>query len=861
MHRRSVVLGFIFALLACASALAQLQTGIIRGRAVDESGQVIPGVTVTLRDVQRGFERFATSGAEGNFQFLAVPPGSDYEILAEISGFATLRLSDVEARPGFTQQLTLEMSIAAIQESVTVVAERPLVDLTTTQESTDIDAEFMETLPLISRNYTEIVPQLPGVSWNRGGRFTFYQFNIHGAEIWGNGYRIDGASNMFSANRAGFLMVPSAIESVEIITGGIPAEYGEQYGGMIKITTKTGTNEVSAFVKSIARPNAFYSSQETGIPTQVLDKPPGSAYFNEFAIGGPIVPDKIWHFGSFQWNHEQQGSVLTLAEPVELDFYSFSEKITWEQNDRSRWDFSFSGSPHWARNRPPDITIAEDAKFTQHTPGMLFALGKHTHIFDDDNFMENSFSYYYLDLFTQTTRGRETIPPDEIRLTAYDPELGFLVTTGAHPTYSQTLNDRFRYSARYYKNTASHTIKTGLDYTEQFGSSPGERYVKTIQDLSTRPQGGQVILSANYVNDASLRDRMIGLFIQDTWSIRGRATFDYGLRYDRESVVGKNNFSPRIGFSIDPMGDGRTKLFTNFGILYSNLNSSFYTFDQTYDLLGLESGITGLGSENPPTFIVLDPDENYDGTLVPRSRLFRSIDGLKNPYALSYSVGVEHQLPMDTKVSVTYNHRDYKDNFKTTSTRLNAIDVTQAQNNTGEAVYDGVEFVVRKYLTERFDLLGHYTLATSEGDTTDPLSPLQQEFSYGPQDWDQRHTVVLISNLRLPYELDSTVVYRYASGRPYSITNDQPDVFAAWVDPEGNPVNRNNERMPSNWTIDLSLSRRFVTGAGAFTPSFEIINLTNHLNITEVSDSFNSAGRPVAADTSRLIQIGIGWQF
>ncbi|MGH9337480.1 MAG: TonB-dependent receptor domain-containing protein, partial [Vicinamibacteria bacterium] len=404
--------------------------------------------------------------------------------------------------------------------------------------------------------------------------------------------------------------------------------------------------------------------------------------------------------------------------------------------------------------------------------------------------------------------------------------------TGAHPTYSQTLNDRFRYSGRYYKNTASHTIKTGVDYTEQFGSSPGERYVKTINDLSSRPQGGAVILSAFYTSDASLRDRQIGLFIQDSWSIRGRATLDYGIRYDRESVVGRNNFSPRLGFSVDPVGEGRTKLFTNFGVLYSNLNSSFYTFDQTYNLFGLESNLDIPGSENPPTFLVVNPDENYDGELVPRSRTFRTIEGLKNPYALSYSVGVEQQLPMDTKLSVTYNHRDYRDNFKRISTRLNSIDVAQTQNNEGEATYDGVEFVVRKYLSRDFDVLAHYTLAKSEGDSTDTLSPLQQEFGYGPQDWDQRHTVVFISNMRLPYTVDATALFRYASGRPYSITNDQPDVFAAWVDPEGNPVNRNNERMAANWTIDLSLSRRFTTTAGTFTPSFEIINITNHLNIT-----------------------------
>jgi hypothetical protein len=291
--------------------------------------------------------------------------------------------------------------------------------------------------------------------------------------------------------------VPSAIEQMEIVTGGIPAEYGEQYGGIIKITTKTGTNQIHGFGKSLWRPNAFYSEQDTGLAVQVRDKPEGSTQIQELAIGGPIKQDRIWHFGAFQWIDEQQGSVITTAPPVELDFFSFHEKITWQQGTNRRWDMSLSGSPHWARKRPPDITTDANAKFTQHTPGMNFFHTLYTHVLNDRNFMEHSLSLYHLELFTQTDRGRENVPPDEIRLQSWNPELALLYTTGASPTYSRTFNMRARYSARFLRNTTAHTMKVGFDYGEQFGTSFNERYVKTIQDLRGRPGGGPVIETAN----------------------------------------------------------------------------------------------------------------------------------------------------------------------------------------------------------------------------------------------------------------------------------------------------------------------------------------------------------------------------
>lgn len=471
-----------------------------------------------------------------------------------------------------------------------------------------------------------------------------------------------------------------------------------------------------------------------------------------------------------------------------------------------------------------------------------------THIFNDSTFMENSFSFYHLELVTDSDFGHDSVDPQAIYLRSWNPTLGVLYQTGPYPSYSRIFNLRGRYSLRLFKNTKSHTMKTGMDYTEQFGVSFSSEFIKNVSDLRGRPGGGPVTMSSQFWDNPSVRDRQFGYYAQDSWTLGSRATLDYGLRYDRESVVGQNNFGPRFGLSVDPTGSGSQKIFGNFDIVYSNLNSQFYTF--------VTPAMQGL-----TTYTIVNPDANYNGTLVVRSRTFRAQPTIASPYVVSASLGYERAIPGDAKVSVTYNHRDYKANFLATATQLNTIDVLNTYTNQGTSKYDGVEFVVRKYMSRHFDLLAHYTLSKSIGDTTSTFSPLQQRFQYGPLDWDQRHTVFFSSNMELPYDVRLTPLFRYASGRPYSIVNNLPTVEAAWIDLQGHPVNRNHELMPINTTVDVSLQRAFQLGRGVLTPTLEILNLMNHVNIIGVSTSISTPGLPTAADTSRVLQVGLQYKF
>jgi hypothetical protein len=188
-------------------------------------------------------------------------------------------------------------------------------------------------------------------------------------------------------------------------------------------------------------------------------------------------------------------------------------------------------------------------------------------------------------------------------------------------------------------------------------------------------------------------------------------------------------------------------------------------------------------------------------------------------------------------------------------------DVIQLQETAGRLEYSGLELSLQKALTNRWEGLITYTLGEAEDEAGGILSPVQQAFSFGPADYDQRHTVNVTGTVLLPAEFSLTGLFRGASGRPYSITNDNPSIFAAYVDRDGNITGRNQERQDANWTIDFNVARDFAIGNARLRALVQVINVTNRVNVIGVSTSLATAGAPTNIDLSRQIQFGAELRF
>ena len=166
--RRSLVIAFLLVLGGISTAFGQATTsgtGAMNGRVVDDTGAVMPGVTVTITSPAMMGARTSVTDAEGQYRFTAVPPG-DYVVQFELAGFRTVRNEGIRISTGFTGTINAEMKVASLEESVTVTGQSPVVDTSATQVGTTFNAEQLAALPT-SRDYFSLLAGSPSVQMSR----------------------------------------------------------------------------------------------------------------------------------------------------------------------------------------------------------------------------------------------------------------------------------------------------------------------------------------------------------------------------------------------------------------------------------------------------------------------------------------------------------------------------------------------------------------------------------------------------------------------------------------------------------------------------------------------------------------------
>lgn len=850
---RARVTALLVLLGLCAAATwvrgQAVTTGVVEGRAVDDSGGVLPGVTVTLRSTARNTVVTQTTGPSGDFRFLAVQVGA-YELRAELAGFGTVTITGVTVDPGSTQRFPLQLKVGALEEAVLVTADAPLLDIKDATQSTTLDDQYLEKLPLITRNYTEMPTVMPGVSYNRGARTSYNQFNVRGGDQAGNNYLLDGGSLNRGVGRAGILIAPSVIERVEFIPGGMSAEYGGYQSAVINLISKSGANRPELFLSAITKPNAFISTIDTGLPTQVRDKPLGYARFFETAVGGPIVKDKLWYFAGFQYNAENQGTVLSADPlPIRNRFYPGHLKLTYQGSTANRWEYTGDVGPFTADHTTLSTEVAAESNRRQGINTWNQTL-RQTHLFNSNTVLESAFQVFYMTFSNSRVTGDDPLPPGAVFVRYYDTSLRQFFTRGPSPDrFGVTDETRARLSTKLTRTAGAHTIKTGLEWTEAFGTQPRQREVPNFNDLRAQPGSGPLTRQDPFSVEGSLRDRIVGAFVQDNWALGSRLAIDAGVRVDsQQRSTSTAVVSPRGGVTWDPTGSGRHKVFAQAGRYYANV------FDNVF----------GFADSRPAvdtTYTVRNPNANLVGEDVVRSIQRFAIEDLNNPYLNHYSVGYETLIVPDLKVGVTGVVRRGFNQPSGDVVTLSAVEVRQVQRTAGRLRYNGVEFTLQKAQRNRWEGLISYTLGKAEDDAAGILSPIQRRFSFGPADYDQRRTFTGTGTVTFPANVRFTTLVRHATGRPFSIVNGDPTIQAAYVDRAGNITGRNQERLPSNWTMDMTVGREFSLATGRLRLFGQIINATNRVNVISVSTLRATAGNPTNTDIPRQVQLGVEFRY
>ena len=288
--------------------------GTIRGVVKDSEGGVLPGVTVVATSPSVATPITAVSATDGTYRLLNLPPG-EYTITAELPGFSKQERKGVVVRSGLNIAVDITMTVGALAETVQVVGDSPMLEVSKPVQAVNISGELQRALPLSSRkDFTDFLEVTPGVTartFDQGSGGQVYM--LRGSEIENHVVQVDGADmGSFRQGWAGLYtgLSSDAIDDTQVKTGGVDASAPLGVGVVINVATPSGTNQLKGAVSS--------NYQGEGWNGNNADEGGRSSFVKVFqadaSAGGPIVKDKLFFFGSFRYADREVGLSRTPAQ-------------------------------------------------------------------------------------------------------------------------------------------------------------------------------------------------------------------------------------------------------------------------------------------------------------------------------------------------------------------------------------------------------------------------------------------------------------------------------------------------------------------------------------------------------------------
>jgi hypothetical protein len=341
--------------LGTTSGAQTASTGALSGTVTDSSGAVVAGAAVNIANEATGDVRHQSTQSDGSFLAPLLLPGT-YRVEVVGKGFKTLVLSNVPIFVTEKKDLRLVLEVGAATENVDVEAQGELLKTEDSALGNVTDGQTVSELPLVNRNYTQIIGLSPGVvanvtnasdlgRGNSGMSAVDGGFSSHGGATNDNNYQMNGsevndlmAAGIFSGGVP--IPNPDAIQEFKVQTGQYDASYGRNAGANVNLVTKSGTNELHGTIFEFLRNDIFNANDYF---LNAAGKPRASLKQNQFgfALGGPIIKNKLFAFGSYQGTRQINGldsSVACLSQ-----FFTPSQLAGLPDRSRTTLGAAFAG--------------------------------------------------------------------------------------------------------------------------------------------------------------------------------------------------------------------------------------------------------------------------------------------------------------------------------------------------------------------------------------------------------------------------------------------------------------------------------------------------------------------------------------
>ncbi|MEO8025997.1 MAG: TonB-dependent receptor [Bryobacteraceae bacterium] len=857
----------VLALASVPAAFGQAAAinGTIEGTVTDPSGALVPNVQVSVLNTETGFRRSATTNENG-FYRVAVLPLGNYTVSTEIAAFAPTKRTDVVLNAGTTATVDIALGLAGTTRTIVVTDAAPVIEPGRTDIGTTVTRNSITNLPLVSRNNFNFILLQPNVSGRPNVEFGVPRMVNANGFLDRINYQLDGNNNTQS-DRAGIRLTPISntwIAEIQQVNNGFAPEYGNTVGTVFNSITKSGANDIHGeggyiFRRTdmVARSSAL--SRTANKPQQQVD--------NVFAdVGGHIIKDKLFYFGSFERVKRDLPSAVTAtpanlaalglsadlaqAIPFSQENYFALVKIDWQINDNNRlsgrWSYFRNESPY---NNGGGLTLATQTYlFKDRAPTYAFQL-----ISTLSPTAVNEFRFQSPKRFQRQTAFDASGAPPTINVSGIA-NFGASDQTGFEFTETTPeWTDNFTY------NRANHSYKFGgtmrwiLD--KQIAATFARYTFPSIQAYLDAKNGVNPRSYSNYTQlfgNPSLEYTSIfsNFYVQDTWKVRKNLTLTYGLRYDIYKVPGadsaalfpasqnfnvdKNNFAPRLGIAWSPGNDQKWVFRANTGMFYDAPQTNVYQRallnNGRPQFFNLSTGPTNSFTTPAfPTILTALPG-GFNRTL---ADIITVSPDFRNLYSWNANVQVTRQLDSNTSLSLSYlftkgtklpvylnvntarSGKTLADGRPTFSGFIdpNFSNVSMAQS-IGNSNYNGLNVTVTRRFARGFEAFGTYTWSHAldnapeqnviDAGALSPSDPTNLRGEYGNSLGDRRHSFTLSSVMR-PY----VAVSNKALG--YVINNNQFSIL--FVARSGDVFNiGTNRNLNGDATIASSQQRPLFVG-------------------------------------------------
>jgi len=829
-------------LLTAGLTAQELGTAILNGDVTDPQGAVVANAQVTAKNTATSVERTTASSSAGLFVFNDLAPG-EYEVRVEAKGF-TPSLATVPLQVG--QQINLKVRLTVEgQKSVVEIDDTDselLVNTVTSVVDGVVTAHQIDNLPLNGRNFLELALLMPGNTIAPNFDPTKDKtvvISSAGQLGRGGNVTIDGMDNNDDVVGGMLVNVPEdSVQEFQVATNRFSAESGRSGSSIVNVVTKSGTNTLHGSASIYERDKSLQAVDPTFNPSSTNgETPPFSRQQYAGTIGGPLVKDKAWFFGAFEYRDELGGVLVgTRDAQARHNTNSFASEPVTDPLGTVRGDWQISKkdvlSLHYSIER---LNATGAASFLSAQP-----IGTASQRQDLVNNFQ-TFQTSWTRVLSPTVLNRASYSFNNfINITSpltTAPELDFpsIADGSSYRVPQQTRQKRSQWDDGIDWTHGKHNLHFGGEF-QRIGADFNlgvfqSGAIEFIQDFANQDRNGDgKINDEDLLFAVTIRSRIpttpliipnadnnyIAEYIQDDWRVHPQLTLNLGLRYEIDTDVNNvghysqinpillpfyhgnrhkdaDNFGPRVGFNWANKA-GEFNVHGGYGIYYDRVTLEIESLERGLDgralpidvRLGSASYLDPNGDFVPgaPTFS--DP---FTGQLLPgvggAQEGINIIDNrMRNPMVQQFNLGIQYEFARNwvLKVDGIHNLGTHFIIGVPVGTVGNPPATVTSLQSSVNTHYDALWVTVDHRLSQRFQFHGSYALSKALNYANydqvpfgyPPVQPDNLHREYGPTPNDQRHRLVLQGTMELPFGLRLSPLWTYASGAPMDILYTAP---------------------------------------------------------------------------------------